>query len=212
MEPFIQSYEFNFIKNQANILVNGHSTSSDVRVLNALRTLTKERVINLFPNITEEQREELERFESIKERMDADEFLFLIKPLVIPFQDVSEQTLKKLFPKAKKLKLPNLEEIDWKETTYLGWYDKGSGRKYIVTNYQDKLIGLHGTFKASSQKGICTLCNKHEEVGLFVSQTKGSTLDTFVRRGNYICQDSTKCNKNIESLEKLHDLIERLNS
>ena len=40
--------------------------------------------------------------------------------------------IKKLFPKAKKLKLPDMEEIDMKEISYLSWIDKGSSRKFII--------------------------------------------------------------------------------
>ena len=40
--------------------------------------------------------------------------------------------IKKLFPKAKKLKLPDMEEMDMKEISYLSWIDKGSSRKFII--------------------------------------------------------------------------------
>ncbi|HYK75286.1 MAG TPA: FusB/FusC family EF-G-binding protein, partial [Pseudoneobacillus sp.] len=139
-----------------------------------------------------------------------EEYLSTLKPYVIPFKNVTEQTLKKLFPKAKKLKLPAFNEIDLKEITYLGWNDKGTNKKYIIVNQPKGFIGLEGSFTLSSKKGICTLCSKHSQVGLFMSETKGTVQGTYTRRGNYICQDSKKCNENMISLDKLEGFIELL--
>ncbi|HLO12924.1 MAG TPA: FusB/FusC family EF-G-binding protein, partial [Pseudoneobacillus sp.] len=118
--------------------------------------------------------------------------------------------VKKLFPKAKKLRLPDLHDMDLKEVTFLGWNDKGTNKKYIIANQPNGFIGLEGSFTPASKKGICTLCSKHSNVGLFMSETKGTVQGTYTRRGNYICQDSMKCNENIISLEKLEGFVELL--
>ncbi|MBO9129483.1 FusB/FusC family EF-G-binding protein [Bacillus sp. 165] len=210
MEPFIRSDQYNFIRAQAQILVNGHASANDTGVLQALKALTQEKVLQLFTDTNEEQRELLCQIVAVTNKEQAEIFVSQIKPYVIPFKAITEQTMRKLFPKAKKLKLPSLEHRDLKEMSYLGWDDLGSNRKYIITEYNNKLIGIHGTFTSIHQKGICSFCNRHEEVGLFMSTKKGSGKDTYINRGNYICQDSEVCNRNLTVLDKLHDFIERL--
>ncbi|WP_026583923.1 FusB/FusC family EF-G-binding protein [Bacillus sp. J33] len=210
MEPFIRNDQYNFIKSQTQVLINGHASVNDTGVLNALKSLSAEKVFGLFEELSEEQKQLLTPVMDIKERDQADAFLASIKEYVIPFKPLTEQSIKKLFPKAKKLKMPALEHIDFRDISYLGWNDKGTNRKYIISQENGKLSGLHGTFKPVSKKGICAICNKFEEIGMFLSETKGSQIGTYTKKGNYICQDSQKCNENLISLEQLNDFISRL--
>lgn len=207
MEPFIRSDQFNYIKNQLQILINGFTTVNDKEVLEALKTLTDEKIIHLFDDLSEEQRQIFNPIVEIREKEQAEAFLSQLKQYVIPFKAISEQSIKKLFPKAKKLKVPLLDQIDRSEISYLGWNDTGSNKKYIVAVQNEKIMGLHGSFKNISKKGICAICNSHEELGMFIMETKGSVQGTYIKRGNYICQDSQKCNQNIKSLDKLEAFI-----
>ncbi|MGG1660112.1 FusB/FusC family EF-G-binding protein [Brevibacillus sp. NRS-1366] len=210
MEPFIKSHHYNFIRAQAQILINGHANSSDTAVLNALKDIAKEKVFHLFNELSDEQKELLTPIQTIENKADKKKFLAEIYPFVIPFREVTEQTLKKLFPKVKKLKVPKLETLDWKEMSYLGWIDEGSNKKYIVTYLENKLIGIHGTFTSINQKGVCALCNGYEELGMFIAEVKGSGDGTFLKKGNYICEDSQQCNRNITAVDKLHDFVLRI--
>lgn len=210
MEAFLRSDQYNFIKSQAYILANGHASANDSGVIAALKSLAMEKVEAALGMMTDEQRQLIELLITVENREGAELFLLKLAPYIIPFQDISQQTLKKLFPKAKKLRLPDLEEMNMQETSYLSWIDKGTNRKYMITSHNNKLIGLHGTFQPIHKKGICALCNKHAEVGMFLYEKKGEVLGTFVKRGNYICQNSTLCNQHITELDKLHDFIERL--
>lgn len=207
MKPFIRTEQYNFIKHQLHVLTNGHATVNDKTVLNALHSLVNDKILGLFPDIIEEQQLLFNQISTIKNSEQADFFLSQLKPYIIPFKEVSEQTIKKLFPKAKKLKLPLLKNIDLFETTYIGWDDLGSNSKFIVTYLNEKLVGLQGTFNPINKKGNCTLCNKFGELGLFMTKTKGKIEGTFTQRGNYICKNSQECNQNIMSLDKLHDFI-----
>ncbi|MBB2479663.1 FusB/FusC family EF-G-binding protein [Bacillus sp. APMAM] len=211
MEAFIRVDQFQFIKVQTQILINGHASVNDRNVLNALKSLASDKVFNLFTNLDDEQKRLLEPIKEIEDTAQGDDFIRKIKPYVIPFKKITEQSLKKLFPKAKKLKLPSLVDIDLQELSYLGWDDKGTNKKYLIVPQQNKLIGFSGTFTPITKKGVCMLCNHHSEVGLFMSEKKGKIQGTFVRRGNYICQDSLKCNDNLISLSKLEDFIKLLN-
>jgi len=208
VEPFIKSYQFNFIEMQTQNLVNGHASVNDEAVLKALRYSSQDKILNLFPDIDKQQRDLLNPFIEIKERLDAERFLLILRPYVIPFKEVTEKTVKKLFPKVKKLKVPDFDYIDLKKVSYLSWNDKGSGKRYIITEYKDKLIGLQGTFKNSNQKGICTFCNGISEVGMFMTEVKGDIKGTYIKRGNYICQDSESCNHNLIEKDKLDTFIE----
>ncbi|WP_100332237.1 FusB/FusC family EF-G-binding protein [Bacillus xiapuensis] len=209
MEPFIRNDQYNFIASQAANLVNGHASVNDPAVLQALQSLAKERIFGLFPNRTEEQHQILSPIVSIQEKADAEAALAELKQYVIPFKQVTEQSLKKLFPKVKKLKTAFLKEVEWREISYLSWEDIGANKKFLIASYGNKLIGLQGTFNPAQQKSICAICHQYEEVGLFISAVKGADKGTYIRRGNYICQNPQTCNHNIRSLDKLHEFIER---
>lgn len=207
MEPFMNSHEYNFIKAQAQAVINGHANSSDRSVLRAIKEMATEKVFQLFPNLTEEQRQLLSPIQQIEDRAQAKKLLAELSPYVIPFRVVTEQTLKKLFPKVKKLKPPKADEIEWKEISYLGWFDEGSSKKYIVTYMDDKLIGVHGTFTSINQKGVCALCNDFADLGMFIAEVKTSGDGTYLKKGNYICEDSQQCNHNLTDLDKLHEFV-----
>ncbi|MUK88940.1 elongation factor G-binding protein [Ornithinibacillus sp. L9] len=212
MKPFIEVYQYNFIKMQVQNLINGYATANDEDVKHAVKSMAVERVLHLFPSMNEEQKLLLQPIETIngdKEKGEA--YLTQLISYVVPF-NITEQSIKKLFPKVKKLKAPALDKIDLRELSYLSWIDLNTNKKFIVTRKDNKLVGLQGSFQLANQKGICAICNHHEEVGLFLAKEKGNVQGTFTKRGNYICVDSEKCNQNITSLDKLHGLVERLTS
>ncbi|MFD1032375.1 FusB/FusC family EF-G-binding protein [Metaplanococcus flavidus] len=208
-DAFIRNDQFNFIKSQAKILVNGKATSSDGEVLSVLRHLSQEKVFELFPSLNEEQKSVLAPLTAVKETADAEAFLEQLFAYVVPFKNTTDQGLKKLFPKAKKLKGPKLDSLDFKKLSYLGWIES-STLMYLVVERDGRLEGIHGSFNRSAKNGICSICNRHSQVGLFTAKTKGSGQDNFVKRGNYICQDNEVCNNNIETLERLHRFVELL--
>ncbi|RSK26042.1 elongation factor G-binding protein [Bacillus sp. HMF5848] len=210
MEAFMRSDQFHFIKQQTQNLINAHSSANDKAVLQAVKAMALERAIQLFPELSAEQRDLLNNIVHVKAKEDAEVYLGELKPFVIPFQSISEKTLQKLFPKVKKLKMPSLGVYDLKEISYLAWDDKGTFKRYLIAHYNDKLVGLHGIFTPAIQKSICTICNKHTPVGLFSVETKGQILDTYTSRGNYICQDSMACNMHVTSLEKVQEFVETL--
>jgi hypothetical protein len=212
MEPFIKVYQFHFIKNQIQILINGHATVNDRDVLNALKHSSLDKVLNFYPELDTNQKKLLLELIKVEETTQAEKFLETLKPFVIPFKEVTEMTLKKLFPKVKKLKLPDLEKINYRDISYLGWNDYGSERKYIVVRQNDKFIGLTGRFQNNHKKGICALCNSFGKIGMFVSESKKSAHGTYIKRGNYICQDSQECNQNLITEEKLLNFVELLNN
>jgi hypothetical protein len=210
MEPFIRVDQYQFIKNQTQHLINGYASVNDRKVLNALKSTVYDKVLNLFSQLDENQKQLIDQISEVEQQAKADEYVSSLKPYVIPFKNVTEPTLKKLFPKAKKLKLPVMNEVDLKELTYLGWNEKGTNKKYIIAAQPKGFIGLEGSFTPSSKKGMCTLCHKQTKVGLFMTKIKGDIQGTYTQRGNYICQDSMTCNENLTSMKKLDEFIDLL--
>ncbi|SER62051.1 FBP C-terminal treble-clef zinc-finger [Gracilibacillus ureilyticus] len=210
MEAFIQADQFNYIKEQARTIGQAKANSTDKGVVNAVREMSIERTMNLFDELTDEQKQVLIKMESIQDREDYESFLQYVKQFVIPFPLVSEKTVEKAFPKVKKLKQPDLNLVDLKETVYLRWEDLGTNRTYMLIPKENKLAGISGFLEPSAHKGICSICNGLEEVSLFTIEKKGKMRGTYSKKGNYICKDSAVCNHNLKSKDKLHDFLENL--
>ncbi|NMH68986.1 FusB/FusC family EF-G-binding protein [Bacillus sp. RO3] len=201
--------QYNFIRAQVRNLVGAHASVKDQDVIKALKYGAFEKSLGIFGSMDEKVDPLLKRMMEIEESKEAEKFLDELHVYVIPFRNLSEKAVQKLFPKVKKLKVPSLKEIDLKELTYLGWYDIRSNRKYLIVEVNGKLKGIQGTFQGSNRKSICTLCGGHEEVGLFMCKVK-SGKETYLSRGNYICKDSQTCNSNLITRRKLDDFVDML--
>ncbi|BCE07322.1 FusB/FusC family EF-G-binding protein [Bacillus paralicheniformis] len=206
---FIRNDQYNFIKFQTDSLVQGHANINDENVLDALKCNALDQVFNLFPDLSSDQKSLLQKMAEVEDSGEAMRFLAELKPHVIPFQRITVKTAKKLFSKVKKLKTPDFEQMDFSGYSYLGWNDAGSGRKYMIVDAGGKLTGIHGTIKSSNKKGICAICNRTEEIGLFMARVK-SGKETYTDRGNYICCDSETCNQNVMTLDHLNHFVAQL--
>ncbi|MCP3032049.1 FusB/FusC family EF-G-binding protein [Halobacillus sp. A1] len=209
MESFIRNDQFNLIKSQTHQLINGHSTVKDSSVLQALKSLSEEKVLQSFQELSGEQEDMVRQVTKIEDQADAVLVLSRLKHYVLPFPEIKENTLKKLFPNVKKMKFPLLLDVDRRELSYLGWDDHGAHRKYIVFQGKEGLQGMAGSFTKSSQNGICSICNQYERVGMFTTTIKESDQHT-VKRGNYICQDSMACNQHLTKIDPFYEFVDRL--
>jgi len=205
MEPFIRVDQY--IKGQLKTIVNGYATANDENVIHILKNLVFERIMEQFTQMSEDRKQIFASVLQVKDKESMQKFISQVKPFVIPFK-VSEQGIKKLFPKVKKLKVPTLEDLDFREISYLSWLDSHSNKKYIVFYRKGNLSGIDGTFQLANKKGICTICNKHEIVGMFLVKEKGSILGTYKNRGNYICQDSQTGNGNLMNVDRLYNFVD----
>ncbi|OZT79396.1 elongation factor G-binding protein [Marinococcus halophilus] len=209
MEPFLRNDQFNFIKEHVWKFAHAHATVKDADVIHALKYSAFDQIINTFYSMNEEQEELLKKILYVEDSSQAEQILTELKAYVISFPAVTAERIKKLFPKVKKLTMPPLEEKNLRNISYLGWNDVRSERKYIITTDQRRLTGVFGTFRSSPGKGICTICNKHEETGLFMAVVKAGK-ETYTSRGNYICQDSSRCNQNITDIRQLETFMYHL--
>ncbi|MCR6097529.1 FusB/FusC family EF-G-binding protein [Salipaludibacillus agaradhaerens] len=210
MEEFLHPHEYNFIKKQTKVIVDAQSTNKDQDVVHTVITLAREKVAQLVEGQGGKALPLLDALTDVKNAHEADSFLLSLKPYVIPFPRVSEKKIERLFPKEKKLKVPDLEQFDYHALSYLGWYDLGTNKKYLVVNIEGRLMGVAGLYHPSSKQGLCTICHSFGEVGLFTKKIKGRKNESTISRGNYVCKDSMVCNDNMTSLDELNAFIYRL--
>ncbi|MDX8046745.1 FusB/FusC family EF-G-binding protein [Gracilibacillus sp. S3-1-1] len=210
MDAFIQPHQYHYIKQQVKKIVSAQANSNDSQVIQAVKEIAMEELEKQLDHLSEEQKEILSAIQTMKDREDIDPFLQQLKQYVISFPLISEKQLQKAFPKVKKLKMPDLEPFDRKETVYLRWDDVSLNKTFMLIPKDEKLIGVQGQLDTTQQKGICSLCNGLENVSLFTSAKKGQMRGTYSKRGNYICKDPISCNQNIATLQLLHNFIDRL--
>jgi hypothetical protein len=187
-DAFIRNHQYNFIKEQALNLVTAHAMANDAEVLSVLRHLSHEKVFALFPALTEEQKQ-------------------ILRPHLIPFRAVTNDNLKRLFPKVKRLKGPNMASLDFHALSYLAWQENTN--RFLVAERNGRLQAVSGQFGASRKQGICMICHKHGSVGLFTAKTQAGA-DNYTKHGHYICADELLCNSRLTSLERLEQFLDRL--
>lgn len=81
-----------------------------------------------------------------------EQYIQHLSDFLLPFPKITEQQLKKMFPKNKKLRLPDFSQIDHSQLTYLSWNDLRSNRKFIVYEMDGKMSGIECKFTPTSKK------------------------------------------------------------
>lgn len=214
VNPFIRNHQYNMIKKQVKLLQNACSTVSDPKVVEAVRTTAVTKVLEAFPEATALQKQYFEKISTLNRTEDFQTYLQSLEPFLAEFEQVSSAQIKKLFPKVKKLKLPDLDVLDYKYVTYIGWTDIATNKMFLLYHLDGKLVGIEGKFTRANKKSICCLCNRHEEVALFSAIAKSkpanASPDYYKAIGNYMCVSSDICNKNISDVEVLEKFIRNL--
>ncbi|MBB3110042.1 hypothetical protein FHS18_002109 [Paenibacillus phyllosphaerae] len=214
MQPFIRNHHYNFIARQTELLQQACRTVADLKVVDTVRSSSLAKIAEQFPETTEPRKQLLEQLAYAKT---AEEFQAYLRSLELyrsEFGPVTEQQMKKLFPKAKKLKVPNLALMDLRHVTYIGWNDIGAGKMFLVYNLNGQLVGIEGRFTPSYKKGYCFVCNKQSEVGLFSAISKSrpahASSDYYKAVGNYMCKDSVSCNRQLTDVANLERFIQNV--
>lgn len=212
VEPFIRNHQYNLIRKQTGILQQATRTVADPKVLEAVRYSAETKVLEGFPDITEPQREILERFADLKIVEDFQHYLSSLVPYLIEFPQVTEKEIKKRFPKNKKLMLPNFASFDHQHLTYMGWIDISTTKWFIVYPLKGQIVGIEGKYTLTNKKDVCSLCNGFGEVALVTAMSKSrpanASPDYYKSVGNYMCMDSHECNKNITDVTSLERFIQ----
>ncbi|MFP7298708.1 FusB/FusC family EF-G-binding protein [Neobacillus niacini] len=208
-DKFIKNEQLNFIKKQIALIKDSVRKNVPPHVLAAVIDLANAKILDLFPNANLEQ-QELLNLSRLKTDHEYEQYIRHLSAFLLPFPKITEQQLKKLFPKQKKLKLPDLANIDCSQLTYLSWNDLRSNKKFIVYEMEGKLVGIECEFTATSKKNLCSFCNCFGEVAYFSTVTKAKkpkNPDYYKAIGNLICADSSECNKKITNVEYLTSFL-----
>ncbi|MEK4145585.1 FusB/FusC family EF-G-binding protein [Robertmurraya sp. FSL W8-0741] len=204
-EKFIKNEQFNFIKKQVALIKDSIKKHVPPTVLNATIGLANAKALELFPHASAEQITLLD-LSNLKTEDQFEQYLQQLSAYVIDFPHITEQQLKKMFPKSKKLKLPDLSNLAGNKLTYLGWNDLRTNKKYLVYELDGKLVGIECKMSAIEKNNICSICNGHGEVTYFSTITKSKKAnnpDYYKAIGNLICTDSNKCNEKITNVDYL---------
>jgi len=208
-EKFIRNEQFNLIKKQITLIKNSRMQNVPKHVLNAVIDSADAKISQQFPHASAEQ-QQLLNVVGLSSDKDYDQYIQRIAEYLQPFPTVTEQQLKKLFPKHKKLKLPDLSTIDHTKLTYLSWTDLRSNKKFIIYELTGNLVGIECEFQPASKKNVCSVCNSVGEVTYFSTVTKAKAAknpDYYRAIGNLICVNSEECNKKITSVEYLETFL-----
>ncbi len=210
-KPFIRNHQYNLIKKQAALLQNACNTVSDPRVVESVRYSVHAAVIEAFPDAVGHEKQLLGKISTLKTAGDFQEYLLSLEPYMAEFSHVTDNQLKKLFPKNKKLKVPHLATIDYRYVTYLGWTDIATNKSFLVYHLNGQLVGVEGKSTPTHKKSTCFLCNRHDEVALFSAITKSkpanASADYYKAIGNYLCVNSDACNKHITDVSVLETFV-----
>jgi len=208
---FIRNHQYNLITKQVGLLQQAYVNVSDKKVINGVKSNIHARIIEAFPEASDTQIEQLDQAAALSSNDDCLQYISSLKPNLTAFDSVTEKQIKKLFPKIKKLIVPDLDSIDFRYITYLGWTDIATNRLFIVYHLNGKLVGIEGRFTPLTKKSTCFLCNRPQEVALYSAVTKfkpiNASSDYYKAIGNYICVDNATCNKHITDVSKLEKFI-----
>lgn len=207
--PFIRNHQFNVIKKQSDFLLKTLRTIADRKVLETVRYRAVTSTLEAFPSLTEDQKRMLGEISTIEKAEDFQRYLSALEPYLEPYPTITLKQIQKLFPKNKKLKVPDLQSIDFRYVTYLGWVDIATNKLYIVYPFEGRFIGIEGRITPTNKKGYCLFCNRHQELGLFSVKTKPAVAspDNLSFIGQYVCLDSQACNHSITDTGALEKFI-----
>ncbi|MEK5440903.1 MULTISPECIES: FusB/FusC family EF-G-binding protein [unclassified Fredinandcohnia] len=206
---FIKNEQLNFIKKQIALIKDSTNKNVPQNVLAAVIDLANAKILDLFPNASLEQKEMLV-LAGPKTDKEYEQYIQNLSDFLLPFPEITQQQLKKMFPKHKKIKLPDLSNIDLNQLTYLSWNDLGYNKKFIVYELEGKMVGIECEFTPTSKKNLCSFCNSFGDVAYFSTVTKAkksNNPDYYKSIGNLICVDSTECNKKISNVEYLNAFL-----
>lgn len=204
--PFIRNHQYNLIKKQTEQLLQAINTVNDLKVIASVKDGASLRILEAFPGASEAETNRLSSIAALGTAAEFEQFLHGLEPYLTEFPPATEFRLKKLFPKNKKLKVPNLQAIDFRRITYLGWTDIATNKMFAVYPLNGQLAGIGGRFTALNKKSVCVICHRHEEVALFTAMTKkpaNASPDYYKAIGNYVCTNSEICNKNVTDVSRL---------
>lgn len=213
-DVILRNHQYNAIRKQLAYLQHASDTVTDPRIVASVRIGTQTAVAEQLQADTATARRLLEAIPTLRQAEDFQAFLREVETLLVPFPAVAAQEIRKLFPKHKKLNVPDLSSPDRRFVSYIAWVDPSNGRQFLVYPLDGTLVGIDGRWTATGKKGVCFLCNRHEDTALFTAHSKARPAhappDYYKALGNYMCTDSLICNRNIADVQPLERFLRQI--
>lgn len=215
-EAFILHHQMNAIQNEIQKLLVAIKQGSDKRVLEGVQYSAEAAIRGMFPLLTEEDKDVLFSIKTIQSAEDCEAYLQRLAPYAAAFPSLTEKQVQKLFPKVKKLKVPELTALDYRGITYLSWTDAGANKLFLVYPWNGTLTGVECRYTVSSKATVCALCNAHRapgEIGLVTAICKNGrhvSPDYYKSIGNYMCLDGAACNTRIRDVTYLETFLDEV--
>lgn len=210
-QPFIRNDQYNVIRNQAETALRALRTASDPKIVASVRLGAQTAIAELFPGLADERRTMLDAVTELKTAEEAAQYLQALEPYLLGFPPITEAQIRKLFPKNKKLKLPDLAQVDFRRISYLSWTDTATNKMFLVYAKDGRFVGVEGRYTATNKKGYCFACNRLEELALFSAVSKkrpaNASPDYYRSVGNYVCLNGEACNKNMTDVAALEAFL-----
>lgn len=207
--PFIRNHQYNVIKKKTKFILHTLRTVADRRVLETVRYRAMTNIIEVFPSLTENQQKMLEQISTFEVEHEFQRYLNELELYLDSYPSITLKQIQKLFPKNKKLKVPDLQSLDFRYMTYLSWVDIASNKLFIIYPYDGQFIGVEGRITPTHKKGFCLFCNQYQELAYFSVRTKtvNASPDNYSSVGHYVCMENHDCNQSITDTGALEKFI-----
>lgn len=194
----IQPYQYMKINDIVYNLVHQYQSVNDLRTIGVLQDLAAEEIHDTVPGNDPAITQLISNIIDRRLRHRATETMVkTLQEFVVPFVAPDKKQIQQTFRKTKKLTLPDLTVVDWRDYTFFAWNDIATRRKYILYYEQDQLLGLVGDVSSPVIRGYCSICQHEENVTMFLALNKRHGDGRYTKKGNYICVDSLQCNRNL---------------
>jgi Elongation factor G-binding protein, N-terminal/FBP C-terminal treble-clef zinc-finger len=211
--PFIRNHHYNLIKKQVGQLQHACNNGADPKVIEAVEFNALSHILDSFPETTDSQKHTLEQFVGLRKTEEFQQYMFSLEPYLEEFSQVTGKQITKLFPKNKKMKIRDLNAMDRRKISYLGWVDIATQKLFLVYHLNGQTVGVQGRYTPAN-KGVCFLCNGIRDVSLFSAITKSkpanASPDYYKAIGNYMCVDSHTCNQKITDVRVLEKFLQEV--
>lgn len=206
LQPFLYNHHLNVIREQIDVLLYNVSHLVDADVKAAVQHTIADKLLALFPTLSKEQHAFIDEIRYL-DVSEIEHFLERAQKVVIPFPELAQNEIEKLFRKSKKVKLP----YSYPRTiTYLGWNDIQSKRKYLIYPYKGDLLGVEGSYTILNQRTTCYLCGRYGEVAHVSSRVYDH--EDYHTVGHYMCVDSVLCNEYLKDTAPLEAFFEKVHN
>src|SRR5699024_5075107 len=151
MKPYIYPYQYNYIESCVLRLKNVYKSVNDFDTIKIVQINTREDIIATFNEIDDNILNSLDKMMDI--RLSNRQIEFILNTFVnyvIPFEITSNNKIAKNVRKVKNIKILTIIDQSLYTTSFIGWNDISSNRKYII--YYDKNNQLQGFFCDISTK------------------------------------------------------------